>query len=141
MRVTNNISDSLSGNTVPVSKILEIDIKPGWKSGTKVTFNNEDGKICFIIKERSHKYFTRLGNDILWKCSLTKLQTEKGVNLVIPLLDSNNIRVPVKNEMIYNGKRKVVKNKGMPIKNTNKQGDLIIEFSIKQESYNNSRSK
>jgi DnaJ-class molecular chaperone len=50
-------------------KVLKINIKPGWKSGTKVTFSQEGDRIpgkvpadiAFIIKDKPHPIFTRDG--------------------------------------------------------------------------------
>ncbi|WFD27225.1 Molecular chaperone (DnaJ super) [Malassezia nana] len=53
-------------------KIVTIDVKPGWKKGTKVRFagaGNEvsPGKaqdLVFVVDERSHPRFTRNGDDL-----------------------------------------------------------------------------
>ena len=121
MKITHNTNE----------EIITINIKPGWKEGTKLTFNVNFGKVIFIIKEKTHKYFKRNNNDLIWICNLTKKQSEKGVLLTIPLLDKTEVKFSTKNDMIYNGKRKVLKEKGMPIKHTKTNGDLIIDFIIK----------
>ncbi|PKI31435.1 hypothetical protein CRG98_048174, partial [Punica granatum] len=59
--------------TMPVEEFLAIDIKPGWKRGTKLTFpekgSEQPGRIAadliFIIDEKPHKTFTREGNDLV----------------------------------------------------------------------------
>jgi DnaJ homolog subfamily B member 4 len=38
MKISRNIYDASSGKSVPVQEILTIDVKPGWKKGTKLTF-------------------------------------------------------------------------------------------------------
>merc|ERR1711959_662580 len=51
-------------------KVLEIPIKPGWKHGTKITFqgegdeveNGEVQDIVFVITEKKHPRFTRVGS-------------------------------------------------------------------------------
>ena len=56
------------------SKVLEINVKPGWKAGTKVTFQgdgDEDeqhaaGDIIFKISEKLHPVFKRDGNDLVY---------------------------------------------------------------------------
>ena len=53
-------------------KVLKIQVKPGWKSGTKITFAKEGdqvpGKIpadiTFIIRDKPHKVFTRDGHNL-----------------------------------------------------------------------------
>jgi DnaJ family protein B protein 4 len=56
-----------------IEEILTIDIKPGWKKGTKITFAEKGHKaphvipadIVFIIDEKPHDQFTREGNDLV----------------------------------------------------------------------------
>merc|ERR1712156_1065843 len=53
-------------------KVLKINIKPGWKSGTKVTFSQEGDRlpgkipadIAFIIKDKPHPVFSRDGTNL-----------------------------------------------------------------------------
>lgn len=44
MKISRDIVDA-SGRTMRVSEVLEVQIKPGWKTGTKVTFA-EKGECC-----------------------------------------------------------------------------------------------
>jgi DnaJ family protein B protein 4 len=37
MKISRTIADA-SGKTMPVEDILTIEVKPGWKKGTKITF-------------------------------------------------------------------------------------------------------
>ena len=56
------------------SKVLEINIKPGWKAGTKITFSgdgDEDehhsaGDVIFKVCEKPHSVFERVGNDLVY---------------------------------------------------------------------------
>jgi hypothetical protein len=74
MKVNRTIVDASSGKTMQVAEVLAIDIKPGWKSGTRVTFagkGNETqgqppGDVVFIIEEQKHPRFTREGNDLVY---------------------------------------------------------------------------
>lgn len=53
-------------------KVLTINVKPGWKAGTKITFQKEgdQGKnkipadIVFIIRDKPHPLFKREGSDL-----------------------------------------------------------------------------
>eukprot|EP00210_Caulerpa_lentillifera_P006711 g6413.t1 len=40
MKISRNLTDS-SGKTMQVSEIVEIHVKPGWKKGTKITFEEK----------------------------------------------------------------------------------------------------
>merc|ERR1711910_219861 len=60
------------GRITSEEKVLKINVKPGWKSGTKVTFSQEGdcvpGKvpadIAFIIRDKPHPLFDRQNTDI-----------------------------------------------------------------------------
>ena len=63
-------------------KYVSISVKPGWKSGTKVTFQKEGdqakGKIpadiVFIIRDKPHSLFRREGSDLRYTARLTLKQ-------------------------------------------------------------------
>ncbi len=38
LKVTRRISDAASGRQLPVEEVLEVAVKPGWKEGTRITF-------------------------------------------------------------------------------------------------------
>ena len=70
----------LSGDGMARSedKVVTIDVKPGWKAGTKVTFPKEGDQapnripadIVFVIKDKPHQLFERDGSDIKYKCKI-----------------------------------------------------------------------
>ena len=53
-------------------KVLQVDIRPGWKAGTKVTFPKEGDQtpdkiaadVVFVIRDRPHERFKRDGADL-----------------------------------------------------------------------------
>lgn len=70
------------GTSQKEDKCVSISIKPGWKSGTKVTFQKEGdqapGKIpadiVFIIRDKPHAMFKREGSDLRYTARLTLKQ-------------------------------------------------------------------
>merc|ERR1712228_1164282 len=60
------------GRVTTEDKVLKITVKPGWKSGTKVTFSQEGDKfpgrtpadIAFIIRDKPHPVFSRDGTNL-----------------------------------------------------------------------------
>lgn len=60
------------GSSKREDKVLTIQIKPGWKSGTRVTFVKEGDQtrnkipadIVFVIRDKPHPLFKREGSDI-----------------------------------------------------------------------------
>ena len=59
-------------------KILTITVKPGWKAGTKITFPKEGDQgpntvpadIVFILKDKPHPRFERVGNDLIYTATI-----------------------------------------------------------------------
>ena len=68
-------------------KYVSISVKPGWKSGTKVTFQKEGdqtkGKIpsdiVFIIRDKPHPLFRREGSDLRYTARLTLKQVSSWI--------------------------------------------------------------
>jgi DnaJ-class molecular chaperone len=68
-------------------KVLTINVKPGWKAGTKITFQREGDQaphkipadIVFIIRDKPHALFQRENNDIKFtaKVSLKQVSPPK----------------------------------------------------------------
>ena len=60
-------------------KVLTVDVKPGWKAGTKVTFPKEGDQIpghipadiIFVIKDKPHPVFTRDGSNLTYKAKIS----------------------------------------------------------------------
>lgn len=70
------------GSPKKEDKYVSISVKPGWKNGTKVTFQKEGdqtkGKIpadiVFIIRDKPHPLFKREGSDLRYTARLTLKQ-------------------------------------------------------------------
>lgn len=45
LKVTRKIRDAASGRSLPVEEVLEVAIKPGWKEGTRITFEGGLGRL------------------------------------------------------------------------------------------------
>jgi DnaJ family protein B protein 4 len=109
-----------------INKIFEIDILPGWKEGTKVTFEDENlGKVTFVIKEKQHQRFKRDGNNLICKEKFP----EKKDKIEFMTLTGEIIGFNLKNQK--KGDKITIHEKGMPIRKNGKfcgYGDLIIEL-------------
>jgi DnaJ-class molecular chaperone len=63
-------------------KVLTINVKPGWKSGTKITFQKEGDQgthkipadIVFIIRDKPHPNFKREGSDLRYTAKISLKQ-------------------------------------------------------------------
>ena len=74
------------GSTRKEDKVLTINVKPGWKAGTKITFQREGDQgrnkipadIVFIIRDKPHTYFKREGSDIRYTSKLSLKEVHLG---------------------------------------------------------------
>ncbi|XP_075480215.1 uncharacterized protein LOC142520938 [Primulina tabacum] len=138
MKISRNVFDG-HGKPHLVEEIVTIDIKPGWKKGTKITFpekgNEEPGIIpadlIFVLDERTHPVYTRDGNDLIVNQEITLLESLTGKTVELTTLDGRSIMVPL-TEIIKPGHEVVVPNEGMPIsKDPSKKGSLRIQIDVK----------
>lgn len=135
LKVTRNLTDA-TGKVVPAAKVLEVDVQPGWKAGTKVRFagagdEQPDGStqdIVFVLDEKPHKWFRRDGDDLHYTAKLSPEQARKGVKVTIPTLDGRKLKLETA-AAIPHGKKRVMAGEGMPTKSGGK-GALVLEFSV-----------
>jgi DnaJ-class molecular chaperone len=120
-------------------KIFEIQIKKGWKEGTKISFPGKTGgypTMTFIVRQAPHKYLRREGNDLFYTCWIDERQTQGGFKVNIPLPSgeawSKTIPRGQGRVVVSNGEKIVVPSRGMVIKGGPDCGDLIIEFRVRR---------
>ncbi|TKY65831.1 DnaJ-like subfamily B member 13 [Spatholobus suberectus] len=148
VKISRDVSDA-SGRPTTVEEILTIEIKPGWKKGTKITFpekgNEQRGVIpadlVFIIDEKPHSLFKRDGNDLVVTQKISLVEALTGYTVQLTTLDGRNLTIPI-NAIISPTYEEVVKGEGMPIpKEPSKKGNLRIKFNIKFPSRLTSEQK
>jgi len=124
---------------MPVEEILTIEIKPGWKKGTKITFPEKGNEqpnvipadIVFIIDEKPHSVFKRDGNDLTVTQKISLVEALTGYTVHLTTLDGRRLTVPI-NNIIHPEYEEVVRGEGMPLpKDPSKKGNLRIKFNIK----------
>jgi len=138
LKVTRTVYDG-RGGAKQESNVLELDIKPGWKAGMKVTFpeagdvypNQRPADMAFVIEEKAHEYFKREDDNLIYTARITLAQALTGVKLNIPLLDGSNHEVLIRDRVIDPQYIHRVVGKGMPHrKQPGTYGDLLIKFDI-----------
>lgn len=97
MKITKKVLNTDGRSTRKEDKVLTIHIKPGWKAGTKITFQKEGDQcvssvpadIVFIIRDKPHPLFKRDGADIKYasKISLREVSADQ----LVMLLEHSNI--------------------------------------------------
>lgn len=138
MKISREVLDT-SGRTTTVEEILTINIKPGWKKGTKITFPEKGNEapnlipadIVFIIDEKPHDLFAREGNDLIVTLKVSLVEALTGCTAHITTLDGRSLTIPI-TTVIHPNYEEVVPREGMPIpKDPSKKGNLRIKFNIK----------
>ncbi|XP_010920858.1 uncharacterized protein [Elaeis guineensis] len=138
MRISRDVMDS-NGRPASVEEILTIDIKPGWKKGTKITFPEKGNEqrslvpadLVFIIDERPHGIFKREGNDLIVTQKISLVEALTGYVVQLTTLDGRSLTIPI-DTIISPTYEEIVQGEGMPItKEPSKKGNLRIKFQIK----------
>ncbi|KAL3509307.1 hypothetical protein ACH5RR_028708 [Cinchona calisaya] len=139
MKISREVIDANSGKTLPVEEILTINVKPGWKKGTKITFPDKGNEVpgvlpadlVFIINEKPHRVFTRDGNDLVVTQKISLAEALTGYTVHLTTLDGRNLTITV-NTVIHPTYEEVVRGEGMLLpKDPSKKGNLRIKFDIK----------
>jgi len=125
-------------------KIIEINVLPGWKSGTKVRFKaagNEraDGSsqdVVFIVEELPHPHFTRVGDDLVYHASIPLLDalTGSGGTRAVQGIDGKRLQVSIPKPVVKPGQESRITGEGMPVRKDGaagkRRGDLIVKWDV-----------
>lgn len=133
-------------------KVLTIDVKPGWKKGTKVRFAGAGNEVnpgrsqdvVFVIDEKPHGSFSRSDNDLRVTLHIPLLEALDPPKAGTPAskkylttLDGRKIDVPMprpkpNTTTIQNGMETRLAGEGMPISKTGgkTKGDLIVTWHV-----------
>lgn len=120
-------------------KILEVNIKPGWKAGTKIKFANEgdqlpDGQyqdLHFVLEEKPHSRFKRNGDDLLLDIEIPLVEALTGYQRTIETIDGRKILLSSSGP-VQAGSVQKYPGQGMPIsKKPGERGDLVVTIKVK----------
>lgn len=127
------------GSARAEDKVLRINVKPGWKSGTKITFSKEGdqvpGKIpadiAFIIRDAPHKVFVRDGANLKFTYKIPLRESLCGTVIQVPTLEGNKVGINCTGEIIKPSTIKRLQGYGLPFsKEPNKRGDIVVNFEV-----------
>jgi len=140
MKISRKVLNPDGRTTRVEDKVLTIDIKPGWKQGTKITFPREGDQspstipadIVFIIKDKPHPVFHRDGSDLLYIAKITLRDALCGTTINVPTLDSSHSQKLALNEVIKPTTEKRLTGHGLPLpRQPTSRGDIVVKFDIK----------
>ena len=148
MRVTRKVVNA-QGECVAKEKVIEFEVKRGWREGMKVTFKkwgcwgrvshrlgderpgHIPADIVFVVKEKPHAKYQREGNDLVFWREISLREALCGCRFEYEHINGRKMNVVVpavitpESEQVYHGL-------GMPIaKSENEYGDLVIRFHIR----------
>ncbi|KAJ1276127.1 hypothetical protein BS78_05G190200 [Paspalum vaginatum] len=137
VNISREIVDAF-GRTTQEEEILTINVKPGWKQGTKITFMEKGSKapdvipadLVFIIDEKPHPVFTRDANDLVVTHKIPLAEALTGYTVHLTTMDGRTLTVTI-SSVIHPRYEEAVRGEGMPFpKNPSRKGNLRIKFDI-----------
>lgn len=128
-------------------KVLEIQILPGWKSGTKIRFPHAGNEgphggaqdLVFMVEEKPHNAYTREGNDLVCRLKIPLVEALTGgtgtgkLMKELELLDGRKKQIAVPMGIVKPGQETIIPDEGMPIRkegSVKQKGDLIIKWDV-----------
>ncbi|XP_038698197.1 dnaJ homolog subfamily B member 13 [Tripterygium wilfordii] len=127
-----------TGEIIQEEELLTIKVKPGWKKGTKITFegmgNERPGlvpaDVTFVVGEKRHHMFRREGDDLEFGVRIPLIKALTGCDISIPLLGGEEMSLKI-DDIIHPGLIKIIEGQGMPSpKEQRKRGDLKVMFLV-----------
>ena len=143
LKVTRRLLDGTTED-----KVIEIQIHPGWKSGTKIRFpqaghEQPGGKaqdMVFVIEEKPHETLRRDGNNLVCNIELSLVESLTGpppgvtkFTKTVDMLDGRKLQVPVPLGIVKPGQETLISGEGMPIRKegtVKNKGDLIVRWEV-----------
>lgn len=119
-------------------KNLEVTIPAGVDSGSKIRLSGcgeagfkgaPAGDLYIFVSVFSHNVFSRNGADLYCTAHISMVMAALGGEIQVPNLDGkmNTVKIP---QGTQSGTQFRIKNKGMPILNSTRFGDLIVEIAV-----------
>ncbi len=135
-----NCGECKGNGIYETDNLCNLTVPKGFEDGLKTIFNKlgeqpkkanqEAGDMILEIKINEHNNFSRKGNDLIYKLNITLTESILGKDITIPYFD-DTIKININQFGIINPEKQyIIKNRGLPIMNTDKKGNLFLEFKI-----------
>lgn len=130
---------------VEEEKQLEVKVEKGMKDDQTIKFEGmanqrpdmRAGDVVFVIKTEAHPVFTRIGDDLYIKRTISLAESLTGFSIELTHLNGKKVTIKSPSgRVVAHGDKMVVKEGGMPIYNRPFcYGDLFIKFHVKMPSW------
>ncbi len=149
LKISKNVVNA-DGTTSREDKIHHVEIKPGYKAGTKIRYTGAGGEsvgyypadVVFIVNEKPHSRFKRDRDNLEYTQKITLADALAGTVVQVKGLDEKKYQLDSTNDVITPNTVKTIAGAGMPIsKRPGERGDLIIRFEIQFPRYLSSEKK
>ncbi|KAL8779081.1 MAG: hypothetical protein Q9213_007109 [Squamulea squamosa] len=138
MKIKRKTYDDGSGKRKVEDKILDMDILPGYKAGTKIKFkgvgDQEEGgtqDLHFVIQEKPHELYKREDSNLRMYVELDLKEALTGWTRTIPTIDGKKFTLS-KGGPTGPGYTEIYPHQGMPLsKKPTERGDMIVEVKVK----------
>ncbi|RWW26562.1 hypothetical protein GW17_00009046 [Ensete ventricosum] len=135
MKISRNVMQP-NGRRVAETEVLTVEVKPGWKRGTKITFPNKGSDrlpadIVFVIEEKPHDVYRRDGNDLVVHHKISLVDALTGTTINLRTLDGRDLVIEM-TDVVKPSYELVIQSEGMPVaREPGKKGNLVIKFDVK----------
>ncbi|KAF0911558.1 hypothetical protein E2562_011186 [Oryza meyeriana var. granulata] len=137
MKITRNVANT-DGKVEIETEVLPVEVLPGWKKGTKITFPNKGDRLygmlpqdlTFVIDVKPHDVYLLEGNNLVATQVIPLVDALAGTTIHLKTLDGRNLPIRVE-EVVRPGHEIVIANEGWPVrKEPGKKGNLKIKFDV-----------
>jgi len=139
MKITRKVVAEDGQSLCTEEKVVSIDVKPGWKAGTRITFPQEGDQmpgripadVVFIIRDKPHPSLSRDGADVKYRAKISLREALVGTTVQVPTIDGRTIPLRMTDTVIKPGTVRRIAGEGLPYpKQPAQRGDIIVEFDI-----------
>lgn len=137
MKIKRKTFDEATGKRRVEDKILEMDVKPGLKAGSKIKFkgvgDQEEGgqqDLVFVVTEKEHPTLKREGDHIKTSIELTLKESLTGWTRPVTTIEGRKVQVSGGGPTPP-GHQERYPSLGMPTKKPGERGDFIVEVQVK----------
>jgi DnaJ family protein B protein 4 len=142
-KLTRRVWNEAAGGVQQREEVLSIDVKPGWKAGTKIRFEDKGdvlapdaaaADLLFTVAEAPHPVFSRRGSDLVTHVPVTLAEALQpgGCTVAVPTIDGRTRRVHAVGQQLSGGAPMVLPGEGMPVaKAPGTRGNLVVHLDVR----------